>query len=103
MARADWPIEVVYATPVPDVRWVHLTPGGSVFDAIRQSGLLEDYPGLDIRARRVGLFGRFATLSDPVRPFDRVEIYAPLPEDPKVSRRRRAAVTSGTSRRYSPG
>jgi putative ubiquitin-RnfH superfamily antitoxin RatB of RatAB toxin-antitoxin module len=97
MARVEWPVEVVYGAPVPDVRWVRLAPGSSVLDAIRRSGLLDDHPGLDIRARRVGIFGRFAALSDRVRAFDRVEIYAPLPEDPKEGRRRRAAVKKRTS------
>ena len=103
MARVEWPVEVVYGAVVPDVRWVRVTPGSCVLDAIRQSRLLEDYPGLDIRARRVGIFGRFAALSDRVRAFDRVEIYAPLPEDPKEGRRRRAAVKSGTSRKCGAG
>ncbi|AWP22682.1 RnfH family protein [Acidiferrobacter sp. SPIII_3] len=103
MARVEWPVEVVYGAPVPDVRWVRLAPGSSVLDAIRRSGLLDDYPGLDIRARRVGIFGRFAALSDPVKAFDRVEIYAPLPEDPKEGRRRRAAVKSRMSRKCDAG
>lgn len=103
MARVEWPVEVVYATPVPDVRWVRLAAGSKVLDAIRRSGLLEDYPGLDIRARRVGIFGRFAALSDPVKAFDRVEIYVSLLEDPKEGRRRRAAVKSQTSRKCGAG
>ncbi len=104
MARAEWPVEVVYGAPVPDVRWVRVAPGSNVLDAIRGSGLLEDHPGLDIRARRVGIFGRFAALSDRVKAFDRIEIYAPLPEDPKEGRRRRAAVKKKrTSRKCGAG
>lgn len=103
MVRADWAIEVVYGGPVPDVRWVHVTPGSTVLDAIRRSGLLEDHPEVDMRRRAVGIFGRPVTLSEPVRAFDRVEIYAPLPEDPKETRRRRAALRRATSRKYGGG
>ncbi len=103
MARADWPVEVVYGAAVPDVRWVRMVPGSTVLDAIRRSRLLDDYPGLDMRGGRVGIFGRFVALSNPVKAFDRVEIYAPLPEDPKEARRRRAALRRGASRKCGAG
>ncbi len=103
MVRADWAVEVVYGAPVPDVRWVHVAPGSTVLDAIQRSGLLEDYPGFDMRGRAVGIFGRLVPLSEPIRAFDRVEIYAPLPEDPKEGRRRRAALRRATSRKCGGG
>lgn len=99
MVRADWTIEVVYGAPAPDVRWVRVAPGSTVLDAIRRSGLLEAHPEVDMRRRAVGIFGRPVTLSEPVRAFDRVEIYAPLPEDPKEARRRRASLRRATSRK----
>ncbi len=103
MARADWAVEVVYGAAVPDVRWVHVAPGSTVLDVIRRSGLLEDHPGIDVRGRMVGIFGRPVALSEPVRAFDRVEIYAPLPEDPKEARRRRAALRRAASRKCGGG
>ncbi|MHB1511837.1 MAG: RnfH family protein [Acidiferrobacter sp.] len=103
MVRADWAVEVVYGASVPDVRWVHVAPGSTVLDVIRRSGLLEDYPGFDMRGRTVGIFGRPVPLSALVRDFDRVEIYVPLPEDPKERRRRRAALRRGTSRKCGGG
>ncbi len=100
MGPAKLCVEVVYALAEPDVRIVHLKAGSIVLDAIRESGLLQDYPAINMRVQRVGIFGRFVGLTDPVKARDRVEIYAPLPEDPKTARRKRARLKSGRARKY---
>lgn len=84
-------VEVVYATPARQARFtVALAPGGTVADAIRESGALEAFPEIDLSMNRVGVYGSLVKLTRPVRAGDRIEIYRPLPADPKEARRRRA-------------
>lgn len=67
-----------------------LPDGATVADAIAQSGIREAWPDLEIRADRVGIFARKASLDTMLRDGDRVEIYRPLEVDPKEARRLRA-------------
>lgn len=67
--------------------------GASVGDALERSRIRERRPDIEIRADRIGIFSRKATLDTPLRDGDRVEIYRPLKVDPKESRRKRAART----------
>lgn len=90
MAPARVTVEVVYAAPVPVLRTVVVEAGSSVFEVIRQSQILSDYPQIDLHAQRVGIFGRLVALSEQAKAGDRIEIYVALPHDPKESRRRRA-------------
>ncbi len=62
---------------------VELAEGATVGDAIRASGFLLEGPV------RAGRFGVAAKHDDVLRPGDRVELYRPLPVDPKEARRRR--------------
>jgi len=96
-------VEVVYAGVRPCPREVRVEADATVLDAISASALLQDHPELDLARNRVGIYGRFVTLSDRVRAHDRVEIYVPLPEDPKDARRLRARVTRKLSRKYGAG
>jgi hypothetical protein len=96
--EAGWRVEVVYATPSrQEVIELTVQPGASVEQVIRESGLLERFPGIDLARSRVGIFGEIAGLQDPVHDGDRVEIYRPLLVDPKEARRRR--VKPGTGRK----
>jgi putative ubiquitin-RnfH superfamily antitoxin RatB of RatAB toxin-antitoxin module len=70
-----------------------LPDGATVADAIAQSGIREAWPDLEIRADRVGIFARKASLDTMLRDGDRVEIYRPLKIDPKEARRKRARGT----------
>jgi uncharacterized protein len=85
-------VEVVYA--LPDRQWlkkITASPGTTLEQAIRQSGVLEEFPDLVLAASPVGVFGRVRPLDTVLRQGDRVEIYRPLAADPKETRRRRAA------------
>ncbi len=85
-------IEVVYALPKEQALLSFSAKEGiSVQDAILQSGILEQYPELDINKMDVGLFGKRTTMKIALRDKDRVEIYRPLIADPKEVRKRRAA------------
>jgi putative ubiquitin-RnfH superfamily antitoxin RatB of RatAB toxin-antitoxin module len=88
-------VEVVYATPARQtIRTVRLPAGSAVEEAIRRSGLLAEFPEIDLAANRVGVYGEAVTLDAAVRGGERVEIYRPLIADPKEARRRRARAGS---------
>lgn len=79
-------VSVVCAGPTEQiVRELALPGGATVADALHASGLMPRVQA------QVGVFGRPAALSTPLRDGDRVEIYRPLRIDPKEARRRRAA------------
>jgi len=84
-------IEVAYAGPgEPLVVALDVEPGTTLRGAIERSGLLHRFPEIDLARAGAGVFGRARGLDELVAPGDRVEIYRPLPVDPKEVRRRRA-------------
>ncbi len=85
-------IEVAYAKPEEQaILKVELADGGTVEEAIRQSGVLLRFPEIDLEHNKVGIFGKACKLGQVLREGDRVEIYRPLIADPKEARRTRAA------------
>jgi putative ubiquitin-RnfH superfamily antitoxin RatB of RatAB toxin-antitoxin module len=70
--------------------WLKLdVPDGStVRQAIEHSGLLGQYPDIDLDSQRVGIFGKLSKLEAPVKDGDRVEIYRPITADPETVERR---------------
>ena len=60
----------------------------TVVDAIDRSGILQLFPQIDLEAQKVGVFGKVAKLSTPLRAGDRVEIYRPIICDPSTVPRR---------------
>lgn len=84
-------VQVCYATAVQEImRELVVEEGATIEQAIAQSGLLRDIPGIDLATQPVGLFGKKRPLDTVLCEGDRVEIYRPLVADPKESRRRRA-------------
>ena len=85
-------VEVIYALPhqQPLLR-VRLAEGATVEEAIRQSGVLDAFPDIDLAKNKVGIFSKLVKLDEKVRDKDRVEIYRPLIADPKEVRKQRAA------------
>jgi putative ubiquitin-RnfH superfamily antitoxin RatB of RatAB toxin-antitoxin module len=89
---AELHVQVCYAKPdVQILRELSVRRGTTLQDAIRQSGVLDDAPEIDLAVCRVGIHGRLRTLDTILRDCDRIEIYRPLLADPKESRRKRAA------------
>lgn len=89
--RKVWRVEVAYATAArQELIEVPTHPGVTVDRVIRESGILERFPEIDLSRQRVGIHGEVADLQDPVRDGDRVEIYRVLQADPKEIRQRRA-------------
>ena len=84
-------VEVVYALPQEQhVFRLDVTPDTTVETIIRQSGVLERYPEIDLDKNKVGVYSRNVRLDATVRDKDRIEIYRPLLADPKEIRRKRA-------------
>jgi len=59
-----------------------------VREAIECSGLLPQFPEIDLSTQAVGIFGRIVKLDGPVSDGDRVEIYRPITADPETVERR---------------
>jgi len=57
---------------------------------IQLSGILLDFPNIDLSKNKVGIFGKLCNLDAQVKPGDRIEIYQPLLIDPKKIRINRA-------------
>ena len=70
--------------------WLKLdVPDGStVEDAIHRSGLLAQFPEIDLNRNRVGIFGKLVKLDTPLADGNRVEIYRPITADPEAVERR---------------
>jgi hypothetical protein len=89
-------VEVAYATPNRQVaKRLTLSRGSSVEQAILASGLLDEFPEIDLARQRVGVFGELVSLDDCLQGGERVEIYRALIADPKEVRRRRAQAKKG--------
>jgi putative ubiquitin-RnfH superfamily antitoxin RatB of RatAB toxin-antitoxin module len=85
-------VEVAYATPEKQViRAVNVDTGTTLGAAIVQSGIMVDFPDLELEDAKVGIFGKVAAMTTVLSEGDRVEIYRPLIADPKEIRRQRAA------------
>ena len=84
-------VQVVYATPEKQVlKKVAVPDSATVETVIIASGLLEEFPEIDLLKNDVGVFSERRQLGDVVRAGDRIEIYRPLIADPKEVRRHRA-------------
>jgi putative ubiquitin-RnfH superfamily antitoxin RatB of RatAB toxin-antitoxin module len=84
-------VEVAYATPARQVVIaVQVDLSVTVAAAIYQSGILQEFPEVDLAVNAVGVFGNRARLGDQLRPGDRVEIYRALQIAPNEGRKRRA-------------
>ncbi len=92
------PVEVAYARPDKQrIIPLEVPEGTTVREAIEASGILEEFPEIDLSRNKVGIFGRLTKPDTVLREGDRVEIYRPLIADPKAVRRQRA--TQGKSMR----
>jgi uncharacterized protein len=88
-------IEVVYALARRQrVVRLPLEQPMSAEEAVRASGLLEEFPELAGQVLELGVFGRRVDGPHLLRAGDRVEIYRPLKVDPREARRM-AARTRG--------
>ena len=85
-------VEVAYATPASQVIYtVEINENASVEDAILSSGVLKEYPEIDLKSNKVGIFSKLTRLDQSLEHNDRIEIYRKLIADPKAVRKQRAA------------
>jgi len=94
MADAEFiRVEVAYATPeAQSILSLEVPPGTTAEEAVRLSGIEEEFPEIDLGSNRMGIFGKLVKRGQALQPGDRVEVYRPLKADPKVVRRELAAL-----------
>jgi len=82
-------VGVAYADRFKKV-WLKLeVPDGStVREVIECSGLLNQFPEIDLDSQKVGVFGKLTKLNAMVKEHDRVEIYRDITADPETVERR---------------
>lgn len=94
MAEKTMVVEVAYALPHKQkIVTLNVPEGTSMLDAVRQSGMDQHFPELDLNNVPVGIFGKAVPkpAERVLQPGERVEIYRPLIADPKEVRKQRAA------------
>ncbi|MDD2662376.1 MAG: RnfH family protein [Dechloromonas sp.] len=78
-------IGVAYSEPGQQV-WLNIeVPDASTArEAIERSGILKQFPHIDLGTQKVGVFGRLVKLDAALKAGDRVEIYRPIIADPET-------------------
>lgn len=82
-------VAVAYSEPAQQI-WlrIEVPEDATLEQAILQSGILRQFPHIDLTQQKVGIFGRQAKLDAPLQAGDRVEIYRPIIADPATVPRR---------------
>jgi putative ubiquitin-RnfH superfamily antitoxin RatB of RatAB toxin-antitoxin module len=82
-------VTIVYAKPSRQtVIGVDLPDGATVQQALEKSGVLRQFPEIDLTQQKVGIYGKATTLETVVEDGTRIEIYRPITADPKTVKRR---------------
>lgn len=83
-------IAVAYSEPAQQV-WlrIEVPEDITVEQAIIKSGILRQFPHIDLTEQKVGIFGKLTRLDAVPKPGDRIEIYRGIIADPKTVPRRR--------------
>jgi putative ubiquitin-RnfH superfamily antitoxin RatB of RatAB toxin-antitoxin module len=84
-------IQIVDARPERSiVKSLRLAQGARIADALDAAATDADFGGVDLKNSPVGIFGRLAQKDQLLKDGDRIEIYRPLVQEPKLARRARA-------------
>ncbi|MEM8571774.1 MAG: RnfH family protein [Pseudomonadota bacterium] len=67
---------------------IDVADGATVRDVIEQSGLLAQFPEIDLDVNKVGIFGAVKKLDTVVKDGERVEIYRPIHPDAELLERK---------------
>ena len=70
---------------------VELPDGATIQDAINRSGILKQFPDIDLAKQKVGIYSKLSKLDTVLNEGDRVEIYRPITCDPKTVPRKAKA------------
>lgn len=85
-------VEVAYADVDKQVIYsVDAEESCTIEQAVKSSPLLLEFPHIDLKKNKVGVFGVQKKLDDVLRDGDRVEVYRDLLIDPKQARLNRLA------------
>jgi putative ubiquitin-RnfH superfamily antitoxin RatB of RatAB toxin-antitoxin module len=85
---SEFEVEIVFALPDrQSLKSVPVATGETVADVVAKSGLRADFPEIEIDSLAVGIWGREADRTQPVKEGDRIEVYRPLEMDPREARR----------------
>jgi putative ubiquitin-RnfH superfamily antitoxin RatB of RatAB toxin-antitoxin module len=82
-------VGVAYADKFKQI-WLKLDvpEGATLRDAIEKSGLLKQFPEIDLNKQKVGIFGKLTKLDAKLEEGIRIEIYRPITADPETIERR---------------
>lgn len=82
-------VSVSYADQMQQL-WLKLEvdEGTTVEEAIKQSGIMQRVPTIDLEVQKVGVFGKAVKLNKQLEDGERVEIYRPITADPETVERR---------------
>ena len=85
-------IGVTYSEPGQQL-WLNIEvpDSATVREAVQRSGLLKQFPHIDLDTQKVGIFGRLVKPDAPLRAGDRIEIYRAITCDPQTVPRRDGA------------
>ena len=67
-----------------------MPPGATIADALAEAASDANFQGVDLANSPVGIFGQVARRDVKLKDGDRIEIYRPLLEEPKLARRKRS-------------
>lgn len=82
-------VKIVYAMPYRQTLLsVELPDGATVQQALDKSGILRQFPEIDLTTQKVGIYGKAVALDAAVEDGARIEIYRPITADPKTVPRR---------------
>ncbi|PKO88655.1 MAG: RnfH family protein [Betaproteobacteria bacterium HGW-Betaproteobacteria-12] len=78
-------IGIAYSEPGQQV-WLNIEvpEATTVAEGIERSGILKQFPHIDLGAQKVGVFGRLVKLDAALKAGDRVEIYRTIIADPET-------------------
>jgi len=85
-------VGIAYSEPAQQV-WLNIDvpDDATVRAAIEHSGILKQFPHIDLTTQKVGIFSKVVKLDSPLRAGDRIEIYRPITCDPQTVPRRDTA------------
>ncbi|PTV97069.1 hypothetical protein C8J27_101177 [Rhodobacter aestuarii] len=83
-------VGVAYAKPTAQVwRHVDVPEEATAKEAIDRSGLLEQFPEIDLEENKIGVFGQICNLDRVLKEGDRVEIYRPIHPEAELLEKKR--------------
>lgn len=83
-------VGVAYATSIQQVwHYVDMPEGATAIEAIKASGILNQFPEINLDAQKIGIFGNIIEPNYLIEEGDRVEIYRPITIDPEKLERRK--------------